>query len=100
MGEEKNNEVNDTAQEKFNKLDDATQEMILDMLNDVCEEITLKTGMAGGRYIKKSMQLEKEMDSFNELIRKDNNLELENKMVSILDQFINILKDCKEELKK
>lgn len=58
-------------------------------------KITFKPGGVGGIYLKKMAQIEKELESFKELIRKDNNLELENKLCSILDQFIDILKRFK-----
>ena len=88
------------GEEEFEKLSNEDQEKVLKILNNICEEITIKTGMAGGIYLKKTAQLERELESFEYLIRKDNNRELEDKLSSILDQFIDILKDLKEEQKK
>ena len=84
---------------KFN-LDGETKDEILSMLDNICEQITKKTGVAGGILVKKEHELSAELDYFGDLIHKNNDLELENKLSSILDQFINILKDLKEEQKK
>ena len=81
----------------LSKLDNKSKNEIIKLLNNVCEEITKKTGVAGGIYLSKMGQLEDELESFEPLIRKNNNLELEIKLSSTLDQFINILKDLKEE---
>lgn len=87
-------------EENDNKLNSDKEEEILSMLDNICEQITKRTGIAGGILVKKSHELSAELDYFGDLIHKNNDLELENKLSSILDQFINILKDLKEEQKK
>lgn len=79
------------------ELNEEKEKELLKALNDICEKITKTTGIAGGIYLNKVAQLEEELESFEELIREKNNLELELKLSSTLDQFINILKDLKEE---
>lgn len=81
------------------KLSEEQEKALINELNNVCEKITKTTGIAGGIYVSKYSQLEMLLDELENKIHNENNIELENKLSSILDQFINILKDFKEENK-
>lgn len=69
----------------------------LDTMTKLVEQIAETDGCVGGRAIRKGFQLSVLIDDLIDEVLITKNKELEDKALSIFDQFIKILSDFKEE---
>ena len=91
-----------TEEEKKNQKKEIHKGMVKDMMRldamtRLVEQMAETDGCVGGKTIRKGFQLSVLIDDLVDEVLVVNDKELEDKVLSIFDQFIKILSDFKEE---